>query len=174
MNHRPFEDWLLADQPLTPEQKRELQAHLRTCDSCTAMAEVNLALRSARTVAPAAGFSSRWQARLVVEQKLQRRRQVVGSTILALAGAGLLVWLAAPVVAAFLASPAQWIVNLVGYLLFVMTSLEALGEAVGVMARVVPDFVPSYVWLVLISALGGMGLLWVVSLWRFTRVPQNV
>ncbi len=31
MNHRPFEDWLLDDQPLTPEQKRDLQSHLRTC-----------------------------------------------------------------------------------------------------------------------------------------------
>ncbi len=30
MNHRPFEDWLLNNQPLTPTEKRDLDSHLRT------------------------------------------------------------------------------------------------------------------------------------------------
>ncbi len=173
MDHRPFEDWLLEDQPLNPEQKRELQSHLRTCADCTALAEVNLALRSARTVKPAVGFSARWQSRLAAERKLQRRRQVVGSTILSLGGAGLLVWMATPVVLAFLESPARWVVGMVNSLLFVMSSLEVLGEAAGVLVRVVPGFVPPYIWLVLASVLGGLGLLWTVSLWRFSRLPQR-
>jgi anti-sigma factor RsiW len=53
MKHRPFEDWLLDDQPLDPTQKRELNAHLRACNACRAIAESNLALRSARVVAAA-------------------------------------------------------------------------------------------------------------------------
>ena len=39
MNHRPFEDWLLEDQRLTSDEERELQAHLRVCTSCAAIAE---------------------------------------------------------------------------------------------------------------------------------------
>ncbi len=31
MNHRPFEDWLLAEEPLTTDQKADLQEHLNTC-----------------------------------------------------------------------------------------------------------------------------------------------
>ena len=27
MNHQPFEEWLLNDKLITPEQKRELDAH---------------------------------------------------------------------------------------------------------------------------------------------------
>ena len=53
MNHRPFEDWLLDNAALTPDQKRQLQTHLQTCSSCTAIAEVNLALKSVRLAEPA-------------------------------------------------------------------------------------------------------------------------
>lgn len=171
MNHRPFEDWLLADQPLNPEQKRELQTHLRDCTACTALAEVNLALRSARTVVPAPGFSSRWQARLAVEHKLQRRRQAIGSSILALGGVGLLVWIATPFVMAFLASPAEWITNWISYMLFLLTSVRALSEAASVIMRVLPEVVPPYIWLVAVSALAGAALLGSISIWRVTRYP---
>ena len=64
MNYRPFEDWLLEDQHLTSDQERELQAHLRVCTSCAAIAESNLALHSTRMVSPAEGFVSRFEMRL--------------------------------------------------------------------------------------------------------------
>lgn len=173
MNHRPFEDWLFADQPLTAEQKRELQSHLHTCAACTAIAEVNLALRSARTAVPAPGFSSRWQARLAAERKLQQRRLLTGTAILGLGGAALFAWVTAPLVGAFAASPAEWIVQGINYLLFLMTSLRAVGEAAEVLARVAPGFVPAYFWLVLFSALSGFSLLGSISLWRVARLPQK-
>ena len=34
MNHQPFENWLLSEEPLPPENKRELDTHLQTCDQC--------------------------------------------------------------------------------------------------------------------------------------------
>ena len=85
MNHRPFEDWLLDDQPLTPDQIRDLQIHLRGCDSCSAIAESNLALRSARLMSPAPGFNIRWQERLVVARRAQRQRNVIGILAFSLA-----------------------------------------------------------------------------------------
>ena len=86
MEHQPFEDWLLADQPLPPEKKRELQSHLRECSQCSALAEVNLSLRAAKLATPPAGFTSRWQSRLATQRKSQRRRQLIGSVILVHAG----------------------------------------------------------------------------------------
>ena len=56
MNHRPFEDWLLNQEPLTSEQKCELQAHLRECPSCTSLTEVNMALRMVKPANPAKFF----------------------------------------------------------------------------------------------------------------------
>jgi len=37
-----------------------------------------------------------------------------------------------------------------------------------------PDFISPYIWMVLASTLAGLGLLWTISIWRFSRAPQGV
>ncbi|MGQ9832793.1 MAG: hypothetical protein ACUVRJ_03185 [Candidatus Villigracilaceae bacterium] len=173
MSHRPFEDWLLADEPLTVEQKQALRNHLRTCMECTAIAEVNLALRKAHTAAPAPGFAHRWQARLAAERKRQRRRQAIGLTILSLGGAGLLAWFSTPIALAVAASPAKWIVNWLGYLLFLTTFINAAGKAVGLLMHILSGFIPPYFLAVLLSALAGFSLLVATSLWQITHLSPK-
>lgn len=174
MNHRPFEEWLLNDKHLTPTDKSDLDAHLRTCNHCSALAETGLALRSARAVAPATGFVIRFQQRLAVEKIAERRRKLRGLIALILAGVGMIVWVLAPYLFAILSSPVEWLTATIGYFLFVVTSLQAFKEALVVLARILPNFVPPYVWMVIISALSGLGLLWLVSIWRFAHTPQGV
>ena len=174
MNHRPFEDWLLDDQPLNPTQKRELDAHLRACKVCSAIAESNLALRSARLVSPAPGFSVRWQERLVLARRAQRRRSLLGTLLFSLGGLLFLAILTGPVVVSLIGSPAEWISVIVRTLLFIYTTTFAVAEAGSVLVRVLPGFVPPFVWLVLFSTLSGFGLLWSVSIWRLMRRPQGV
>jgi anti-sigma factor RsiW len=174
MNHRPFEDWLLDDQLLTPDQARDLQAHLRDCDSCSAIAESNLALRSARLTSPAPGFSARWQQRLVAARKAQRRRARIGSLVFALGGLVFLALLIGPTLISLIASPARWLAAMVTTLLYIYTLLAAVLEAGSVLFRVLPDFMPPFVWLVLVSAISGLALLGSVSIWRLTRLPQGV
>jgi len=173
MNHRPFEDWLLEDQPLDPTQKRELNAHLRNCNACRAIAESNLALRSARVVSPAPGFSARWQERLVLARRAQRRKTLLGTLFFSLGGLLLLVLLAGPILVSLIGSPAEWISALVHVLLFLYTTTLAVSEAGSIILRVLPDFLPPFVWLVLLSTLSGLGLLWSVSIWRLMRRPQG-
>ena len=174
MNHRPFEDWLLQDQPLTPEQKHELQSHLRVCTSCTAIAESNLALHSTQKVAPAAGFAERFQARLIQRRREQRWRQAIGSLVLVIGGVGLLYWLAGPLVQEMMRSPAEWITAVVGYFLFILTSIQAWSEAGWVLLRVVPNFISPSGWIVLLFMVSGLTILWMFSIRRFTRTPQGV
>ncbi|OGO75785.1 MAG: hypothetical protein A3K45_08760 [Chloroflexi bacterium RIFOXYC12_FULL_59_14] len=174
MNHRPFEDWLLDEQPLTPEQTRELQIHLQDCAHCAALDEVNLELRSVKMAAPAAGFAARFQKRLAGQRLHERRNRLVGVLILAAGGAGLLGWSAAPYVIQFLASPAVWIAAAVNFLLTLLSMARAIGELGSILARVLPGFIPPFGWLVLASALSGAVLLWVVSIWRFTRFSRGV
>lgn len=174
MNHRPFEDWLLDDQPLNPTQKRELDAHLRACKVCSAIAESNLALRSARLVSPAPGFSVRWQERLVLARRAQRRRSLLGTLFFSLGGLLFLAILTGPVVVSMIGSPAEWITVMVRTLLFIYTTTVAVAEAGSVLVRVLPGFIPPFVWLVLFSTLSGFGLLWSVSIWRLMRRPQGV
>ena len=172
MNHRPFEDWLLNDQALTPTEKRDLDAHIRTCKQCAALAETGLELQTVRMVAPAPGFTVRFHQRLAAQRIADRRRRLWGLIVLLLGGAGLLIWLTAPYFMAFITSPGRWITNAIGYLLFVLTSVQTLGEAALVLFRVVPGIIPPYMWMVVVSALAGLGLLWTVSIWRFSRFPQ--
>ena len=48
MNHQPFENWLLDEEPLTAQQQRDLQNHLRDCTICSGLADFQLALHTAR------------------------------------------------------------------------------------------------------------------------------
>ena len=174
MNHRPFEDWLLDDQPLNPSQKRELDAHLRDCKVCSGIAESNLALRSARLVSPVPGFTARFQERLVVARRAQRRRTLLGTLFFSLGGLLLLAFLAGPVILSLIGSPAEWLSAMVRALLFIYTTTVAVLEAGSIIFRVLPEFVPPFGWLVLFSAMSGFTLLWSVSIWRLIRRPQGV
>lgn len=174
MNHQPFETWLLDDKHLSKTEKRDLDAHLRDCRVCSTLAETGLALRSARVIAPAAGFTTRFQQRLAAQKVAERRRRLWGLFILILSGVGLLGWAVAPYAYAFVSAPVEWLTAAIGYFLFVFTSAQAFSEILRVMARILPSFVPPYVWMMFFSALAGMGLVWIVSMWRFSRKPQGV
>jgi hypothetical protein len=95
MNHQPFEDWLLNDQPLTPIEKRNLDAHIRTCEFCAALVETSLELHAVRMVLPMPGFAGRFQKRLAARRIADRRRRQWGLIMFLLGGAGLLFWLTA-------------------------------------------------------------------------------
>jgi hypothetical protein len=174
VNHLPFENWLLNDTPVTAEQQRELDLHLRDCSYCTALAETGRMLKSTKTVAPAMGFTARFQARLVERKIADRRHRLWGSVLFTLGGLALLMWIFAPYAVSFFASPATWISVIVGWLVFLGTTLFALVDASRVILSVIPNFLPPFAWMVLLSMLAGIGLLWSISIWRFVRVPQGV
>jgi hypothetical protein len=174
MNHQPFEEWLLNDKNLTSTEKRELDLHLRTCVHCTALSATGLALRSANVISPSAGFTVRFQQRLVIQKIAERRRRLWGMLVLIIGGAGLLSWFVAPYIYAFISSPVEWITAAIGYFLFVGASLLALTQIMSVLVHILPYFIPPYMWMVIISALAGLGLLWIISIWRISRIPQGV
>jgi hypothetical protein len=176
MNHQPFEDWLLNDRLIDPKAKLELDAHLRVCPSCSALAETGMALRAVKIVSPAAGFTSRFQARLVARKLAERRRRLWGAVLFTLGGLAMLMWIAGPYLASFLASPATWITSLIQWGVFLITTLQAVAEAGSVMLHMLPSFLSPFALMVLASAFAGIGLLWTVSIWRFARggVPRGV
>jgi hypothetical protein len=174
MKHQPFEDWLLNDKLIDPKQKLELDAHLRVCSDCSALAETGKALRSVKMVSPAAGFSTRFQARLAARKVADRRRRLWGAVLFTFGGLVMLLWIASPYLASFFASPATWIASLIEWGVFLITTLQAIGQAGSVLLDVIPGFLPPFVWMVVLSTLAGIGLLWSVSIWRFVRVPRGV
>jgi hypothetical protein len=169
MNHQPFENWLLDDQPLDPKKKLELEVHLRVCSYCNALAETGKALQTVKMISPTAGFAARFQTRLALQRATDRRRRVWGSILFALGGLVLLMWLVGPYLASFLAAPATWITVLIGWGVFLVTALQAVAQAGSVLLDVIPSFLSPFAWMVLVSAIAGFSLLWFVSVWQFTR-----
>jgi len=176
MNHQPFEDWLLNDKPLTQEQKRELDMHIRSCAFCAALAETGLALKSVKKASPQPGFTNRFHTRLAERKLAEQRRRLWGSVLFTLGGLTLLLWISSPYLFPFLSAPATWIAALVQWGIFIITTIEALAQAGSVFVRIIPDFLSPFAWMVLLSALAGVILLWTVSIWRFARsaVPRGV
>jgi hypothetical protein len=174
MNHQPFEDWLLNDKLIDPKQKLDLDAHLRVCSYCSALAETGRALRSVKMVSPSAGFTERFQTRLTAWKLADRRRRSWGTVLFTLGGLAMLMWLAGPYMASFFASPATWITSLIEWGVFLITTLQAVAQAGSVILHVLPSFLSPFALMVLVSALAGIGLLWSVSIWRFVRIPRGV
>ena len=173
MNHRPFDDWLLADESLTSQQKSELQAHLRTCAECAALAEVNLALKSAKGAVPEAGFVDRFQVRLQAQKRVLRARNFWGYCLLVLSAAGGLLWIFWPVLEGLFRSPVNLLASWLSYLLSLWASLQAMGHVSSVLLRVVPGFIPTTFWALVLLAGGGWSLLWAFSLVKLTKYPQG-
>ena len=174
MNHRPFEDWLLDDEPLTPQQARDLQVHVRSCAACAAIAESNLALHATRLISPKSGFTDRFRVQLEKRRREQRWRQVIGTIILVLGGVGLVYWLAGPLIIEAFRSPASWITVGVGYFIFIMTSLQVIGEAGSILLRVLPTFISPIGWVILTGGAAGLAYLWTISIRRVARAPRGV
>jgi predicted anti-sigma-YlaC factor YlaD len=174
MDHRPFEGWLLDNQTLTADEKRQLNAHLQGCSSCSALAEVNLALKSAKMAEPAAGFTDRFQARLAARKQALRRRNFWGFLLLALSVLSILTFFAWPVIVGLLQSPVDLLSTWIGSLLSLWVSLIAMANAGLVLFRIVPGFIPAYIWTVILFAACGWSLLWVFSLFKFAKFPQGV
>lgn len=169
MDHRPFEDWLLDNHPLNPDQKRQLDTHLRACPSCTRLAEVNLALRTARQAEPASGFTARFQVRLAAQKQAIRRRNFAGFLVLVLSVLGMLVWISWPVIKDLIQSPANLLASWLSSVITFWASVQTILRAGAVVFKVVPGFLPSYFWTIILFIAGGWSLAWVFSLMKFTK-----
>jgi hypothetical protein len=174
MDHRPFEAWLLNNQTLDAEEKRQLNSHLQVCASCTALAEVNLALQSIKMAGPAAGFTGRFQVRLAARKRALRRRNFWGFLLLTLSVLSVLTFIAWPVITSLLYSPVNLLVSWLGWLLSFWTAINAMAHAGLVLFRIVPGFFPPYLWTIILFAACGWSLVWVFSLIKFTKFPQGV
>jgi hypothetical protein len=174
MDHRPFEGWLLNNQTLAADEKRQLNAHLQVCSSCTALAEVNLALKSVKMAAPEAGFSDRFQVRLAARKKVLRRRNFWGFLLLTLSVLSVLTIITWPIITSMLQSPVDLLASWLGSLLSFWASLDAMAHAGWVLFRIAPGFFPAYIWILILFAGCGWSLLWVFSLIKFTKLPQGV
>jgi hypothetical protein len=134
---------------------------------------VDLALKTVKMAEPTAGFADRFQVRLETRKKALRQRNFWGFFVLTVSVVGLLAWACWPVLKSFFQSPVSLLASWLSSLVSIWASVEALLQGGRVILKVVPGFVPAYIWMIILLVAGGWSLLWVFSLMKFTKIPQG-
>lgn len=168
MNHQPYEDWLLSDEPLLPEQSRDLQTHLRMCDSCQQLfeswSEVQNLFNVAPSVQPKAGFSTRWLIRLEEEERKTKQRQSWMMLILT-GGVALFILLLISInVFTSIDQPIQLLFLGTSKLTEILSALNAINEILSAFVELVSILIPPMWWIVIVAGISLLGLLWLYSL----------
>ena len=168
MNHQPFEEWLLADEPPAGEQALELREHLRDCPRCRELeaswAGVHKLFQTSEQIAPTPGFTSRWQTRLHAqqEQAFKRRHHRQPWLLFALnfvIAAALLFLLSLQLWRTF-HSPEQLLLVKAFFLSTILTIADLSQDILTALTQVVVRF-PVVLWVFLLGLSGFLGSLWI-------------
>lgn len=182
MNHQPFEDWLLDDpdqlgRSLDAQETASLRAHLETCESCRRLSlawrEVESELKVAPILAPAAGFSSRFQDRLEAEQRLLHKRQSLLVLYFLIGGAALLFGSLLILALPFIQTPNVLLWTFIYRLIGIVSIAEAAQDVLRVLFQAITGVISPVGWAILIGLMCELGVLWVVSL-RWLTNPRRV
>lgn len=177
MNHQLFENWLLSDESLSAEQAGALREHLRTCESCRRLQSswngVSLLFRETAQVAPAAGFASRWQARLEEQRRIAQRRQTLAVLSIFGGGALLLLLVLGLYAVELLRSPGQLMMIWVYRLLLYVSYADAARDFFTSFGSSVLGFIPAQAWLFVFGAISMISVLWTV-LYQHLTSPRRI
>lgn len=177
MNHQFIEEWLFADEPLTQQEKAQLQEHLSTCAACrqlaSAWSDVEGSLHRAAVESPAPGFASRWQARLEADRLRLHRRQSLAILAFSLGGAVLLLASLLIVLWPMLNTPDVLLWVWLSRLLGLISLLEDIEQSVGALFHSASVAIPPLVWVLIAGLLTELAVLWVVS-FRLLTNPRRV
>ena len=165
--HLLFEEWLLADEELAPEEVALLEQHLETCTSCQhlsqAWREVDIQMKRAPMLSPAPHFTQRWETRLIAERLKREHRQT--TLIVYLCAGSLLALLGCLGIWAFptLLSPYPllliWVYQITASIHYIFN----VGDLILTITRAVTGLIPGTLWIALSVALGSMLVLWLIT-----------
>jgi predicted anti-sigma-YlaC factor YlaD len=92
MSHQPYETWIFSEDPISLDQRDQLQNHMKQCEQCqnlyNAISHVDTLFISSTVIKPAQGFTQRWYGRLEQkrQQALHRRLWLIPAGLLGTAG----------------------------------------------------------------------------------------
>jgi hypothetical protein len=166
MNHQPFENWLLTDEPLSVEQSQALNEHLRVCETCnrmdTSWNEVQDLFQSVHRLAPAPGFTARWQERRAAQLSRHHQRQswifligmgTIAAALLAALGLSAL---------SLVIQPEQLLIYSVYRLSTLLINVVTVGDFLSTTVRSLGSSVPFVVWIGLSGLASMLSVIWFV------------
>jgi uncharacterized membrane protein len=171
MDHQPFRNWLLSDEQLSTEHILSLQQHLASCESCSqiesAWKELDFQFQNSSQVAPAPGFTLRFQSRLVEYQSSQQlRRSWLAIAATAFIAVILLVLLVSQVWQ-LIQAPGPYMMVWLERLVSVISIYYLLQNVIGSISWSTP-FVTFIVMFFLVGMVSFMSVLWLLAYKKFS------
>ena len=182
MNHQPFEDWLLSEEPLPEDDERTLREHLVDCEKCRGIEDAWLDVANlfseVPAVEPAPGFVNRWQATLEADQsaiKAMRQRWQSWIVLVLIAnGAALALLLTGVQLFNTYDSFSDWVLSWVYKAATAMVVANGFRNAFFTLFRTVPQLIPTGWWIGLAVILCVSTVIWIVSMTKLSSLPRRV
>ena len=170
MNHLPYEDWILSDEALSPEQSNHLHVHLMSCDSCRQLSESYLDVKKLFNVSPqlkpADGFRDRWLIRLEKEENKKRKRQTLIMFIVTGGAALSILMLLSFQVFKSINQPMDFLILGANILTQLLSIIFAINEITSALVELISIMIPPFWWVVSATIVSVMSLLWLYSIKR--------
>ena len=177
MNHQPYEDWLFSDEPLLPEQTRDLRSHLRMCDSCRQLSEswgdIQNLFQVTPQIEPQAGFSARWVTRLAEREKQTKQRQSWIMLIITGGVATLILLLMGVNLFASVDQPLQLLLLGTNKITEWLSLIKAINEVLSALIELVSIMIPPVWWVMFAVVISLLSLLWIYSLKQLIQ-PRRI
>lgn len=177
MNHQPFENWILDDRKLTPQEQGLLDEHIQSCDSCRKLSKgwntASRLLRTSPIVPPEPGFSQRWESYFNVRREAeQRRTATLIFSAISLVALLLFIPLNSDLIP-FNQSPLQLLtavmVNLLGY----AASFIDFNESLLVFLQTIPFWIPILVSMILTFLVTVWIGIWLIAVWKTPKIQRS-
>jgi predicted anti-sigma-YlaC factor YlaD len=182
MDHQPFENWILSEEPLSPENTGELETHLEKCDHCrelqNAWSGVIDLFQEVPEVEPLPGFVNRWQERLAVEKHIelfvrQRWQSMIMLILLGNVIAGLVFFLGTEFLTNY-DTPLSLVMSGVYRFVSLVTTISAIQNIFLTLFRTITSVVPAGIWAILGMGLIGSGAIWIISIKTLSVLPRRM
>lgn len=179
MKHQPFDNWLLFDERLTPDQSQDLDQHLQDCGHCRGLQQslegVANFFRDSSEIEPISGFADRWQIRLKQEQlgvvAARHRWQSWITLILIANGVSLLGVLLGMTFFNTFDSLTELFTVSVYRLTSLLTVINIFQNLLAIVIRTIPGLLSPSGWAILAGIVSAGSLIWILSLARLARMP---
>ena len=181
MNHQPFDNWLLSEEPLPEDDNRALREHLSDCDQCRELEDawINVAnlFTEVPEVEPAPGFVNRWQATLEADQAAvrvmrQRWQSWIVLVLIANGAAMALLFMGVQLFNTY-NSFGDWVLSLVYKMATAMVLANGFRNAFATLFRTIPQLIPTGWWIGIVITLSLSTLLWIVSMTKLASLPRR-
>jgi hypothetical protein len=171
MNHQPYEDWILDEVQLTPQEQDSLNEHLKECHECFKLShswnKVRAQIKSEPVKPAPVGFVQRWNSNFADRQKQQERRQARTLFISLASGAGaIMIALAVILLPDF--SFISLIVGFLSTIVKVFSGIESLWSILQSIVTTAPTITLVISGLLIAGWISLAAFAWGISIWRIS------